>query len=208
MHYRSIIFDLGAVILDIDFQKTIDAFTKLGITDFDSIFSAALQSDLFDMLDKGTISIENFRKQLIAMSGKTITITEFDQAWNSMILDFPKKRIEYLLNLRKYYPVYLLSNTNIIHFPVYNKLLKINFGIDDIRNLFDQVYLSFQLGMRKPQPEIFQLVINENNLKPEETLFVDDNIDNIEAAKILGLGTLHLVFGMTIEKDLDKFLNS
>lgn len=206
MQYRSIIFDLGAVILDIDFQKTIDAFIKLGISNFDEIFSAAVQTEIFDLLDKGQISPEAFRKELILLTKSKITTTQFDEAWNAMILDFPADRIRYIKSLKDKYAIYLLSNTNIIHYPVYTNLLKTQFSIENLDVLFEKVYLSFQLGLRKPQKEIFQLVLNENNLIPAETLFVDDNIDNVEAARELGFGTLHLTNGMAIENDLDRFL--
>jgi glucose-1-phosphatase len=208
MKYKNIIFDLGAVILNIDFQRTIDAFIALGISNFDTIFSATVQSDLFDKFDKGLITSKKFRKDLIAFSGKQISDKDFDFAWNAMIIDFPENRINYIQELRKQYSIFLLSNTNAIHYPIYNSLLSKNFGISDISTLFSNTYLSFQVGMRKPQLEIFHLVLDENSLNPSETLFVDDNEENIIAAQKIGIKSYLLKSPFTIEKDLNEVLQN
>lgn len=206
MKYKNIIFDLGGVILNIDFQLTIDAFKNLGVKDFDAIFSATVQSDLFDKLDIGQISPEKFRHDLTALSGKDISSEDFNCAWNTMILDFPVERIKYIKALRKKYSLFLLSNTNAIHFPVYNSQLTENFRINSISDLFDKAYFSYQIGLRKPDLRIFRMVIDENSLNTNETLFVDDNEQNIIAARKAGIDGYFIQPPFTIEKDLDTVL--
>ena len=107
-----------------------------------------------------------------------------DRAMNAMIIEFPAKRINMLIKLRALFRTFLLSNTNAIHFPVYNKQLNDKFQITDLSELFEKAYYSYRLGLRKPDKEIFDLVINENKLHPSETLFIDDSPQHIEAAEI------------------------
>lgn len=208
MKYKNIVFDLGAVILNIDFQRTIDAFIALGVKNFDAIFSATLQSELFDQLDKGLITPERFRSELISFCGRNLSVAEFNAAWNAMILDFPEERIHYVRKLREQYSLFLLSNTNAIHHTVYNSLLSEHYGISDISELFDKAYLSFQIGMRKPDLKIFQYVLDENNLIPEETLYIDDNEENVIAARKLGIHSYFLEPPFTIEKNMDELLQN
>lgn len=187
---KNIIFDLGGVILNIDFSRSIEAFRKLGIANIDEIFSGYSQSNFFDSFDKGFVSDDDFISELKKYIPSQVSDHQVYEAWNSMILDFPAERIELLQKLKKNYRLFLLSNTNSIHFPVYNNQLKKIYEISDLSELFENTYYSFRIGMRKPDAEIFKLVINENKLKPEETLFVDDSPLNTEVAEKLGINTL------------------
>jgi glucose-1-phosphatase len=187
---KNIIFDLGGVILNIDFPKAVEEFRKLGVADIDKIYTGYIQSSFFDSYDKGLISDPDFIIGLKKYIPSPVSDQQVCNAWNSMILDFPEDRIELLKNLKKKFRLFLLSNTNSIHYPVYNKQLKDKFGIPDLSNLFEKVYYSFQMGLRKPDPEIFNRVTIENNLVPDETLFIDDSPLNLEAAEKLGLKTL------------------
>lgn len=187
---KNIIFDLGGVILNIDFSRSIEAFRKLGIANIDEIFSGYSQSNFFDSFDKGFVSDDDFISELKKYIPSQVSDHQVYEAWNSMILDFPAERIELLQKLKKNYRLFLLSNTNSIHFPVYNNQLKEIYEISDLSELFENTYYSFRIGMRKPDAEIFKLVINENKLKPEETLFVDDSPLNTEVAEKLGINTL------------------
>jgi glucose-1-phosphatase len=187
---KNIIFDLGGVILNIDFKKSIEAFRKLGIANIDEIFSGYVQSNFFDTYDKGLVPDIDFIIELKKYIPSEVTNEQVLHAWNAMILDFPADRIELLKKLKNKYRLFLLSNTNSIHFPVYNKQLQEIYGISDLSRLFEKAYYSFKIGMRKPDAEIFRRVINENKLIPEETLFIDDALFNIEAAEKLGLRTM------------------
>ncbi len=199
---KNIIFDLGGVILNIDYSRCEKAFSKYGVHDFKNIYSQKDQLDLFDDFENGKISAKEFRERLKKLIPEKISDTQFDDSWNAMLLDLPKERINLLTHLKKKYRTFLLSNTNEIHIHWINNYLKKTFGLKNLDSLFEKVYFSYELGMRKPDADIFQLVQKENNLKENETLFIDDSIQHIESAKKLGIKTLLLEKGKTI---LDYF---
>lgn len=189
---KNIIFDLGGVILNIDYNLTSRAFNNLGLTDFDEKYSQAKQNHLFDNLETGKILPHEFRKELKTYFSQSVSDSELDNAWNAMLLDLPVERIELLKRLKLKYRLFLLSNTNAIHFRAYSVYLEQTFGANLFDEIFDKQYLSFQLGLRKPDKEIFELVINENNLVPAETLFIDDSIQHIEGSRNTGIRGYHL----------------
>ena len=152
---KNIIFDLGCVILNIDFKRTIDAFYKLGIVNINEMFSGYAQTGFFDEFEKGLTSPQQFRNEIKKHTRKDVSDDMIDGAWNEMILDFPAERINFLLSIRSRYRTFLLSNTNAIHCPVYNKLLNDTFSIPDLSCLFEKAYYSFHLGLKKPDSEIF-----------------------------------------------------
>ncbi|MFC1733599.1 HAD family hydrolase [candidate division KSB1 bacterium] len=190
MLIKNIIFDFGGVIINIDHKRTEDAFKNLGIIDFESMYSKVAQTQLFDLLETGRISqgifVQEIQKLLPVSEEKIIN------AWNSIIMDLPEHRIRLLEETRKHYHTFLLSNSNKIHYDLYVADLKSNFGYEDFTGLFEKVYFSFQVGMRKPDAEIFELVIDENQLDPKETLFIDDSFQHIDGAKKCGLQTYFL----------------
>lgn len=189
---KNIIFDLGGVLLNIDYNLTINSFKKLGMNNFDGLFTQAAQIKLFDRLDTGHLTPGEFRAQLRKLSGIELTDQQIDDAWNAMLLDMPPQRITMLENVRKHYRIFLLSNTNAIHYPVYNASLQQKFGFADLSALFEAQYLSYQVGMRKPDVRIFELVLRENKLNPDETLFIDDTLQHFEGAQKAGLHAFHL----------------
>ena len=195
---KNIIFDLGAVLLNIDFQRTMAAFKNLGAENTNEFFSAYAQYSFFDEFDKGLITPYEFRNEIKKFLKKNVTEEMIDKAWNAMILDFPKERIDLLLSYKNKYRTFLLSNTNAIHFPVYNNQLKENFNINNLSDLFEKAYYSYRLGLRKPDKEIFELVLKENNLIPNETTFIDDSPANIATANELGLRTIPLTTPKTL----------
>ena len=201
---RHIIFDLGGVLLNIDYSLTEKAFIEVGITNFPELYSQLQQSDLFDRWETGKMTREEF---IIAMQqASTVPLTE-DQiltAWNAMLLDFPIRRLQILQQLRIYHDLFLLSNTNEIHEETFNNILMHAHGIPSINVFFDKVYMSHRVGLRKPMKEIFQRVLDENSLKPEHTLFIDDSPQHIATAKELGIQTIYLEKGMTIEDNVFK----
>ncbi len=189
---QNIIFDLGGVLLNIDYNRTINAFKALGMTDFDIFFTQAAQSQLFDRLDKGSISPENFRKELREITGLNPTDRQIDEAWNAMLLDMPPERVSLLKKVGENYRTFLLSNTNVIHYPVYMEYMNQTFGIQDLAHLFEEQYLSYQMGMRKPDKEIYDAVVRENDLDPQKTLFIDDSSQHVTGARETGLKALWL----------------
>ncbi len=187
--YKNIIFDLGGVILNINYSLTEKAFRKLGVDNFDLLFSQAQQSHLFDNYEKGFITSTAFRNELNTYLKKNESDEIIDEAWNAILLDLPKERIELLKKVRTTHRTFLLSNTNEIHINTFNKYLQKEFLTNDLSGLFEKVYLSYEIGMRKPDAEIFEFVLRENNLKADETLFIDDSSQHIAAAAKLGLHT-------------------
>ena len=186
----AIIFDLGGVILNINYQNTISEFEKLGIKNSNTLYSKKMQVSLFNQLEIGKISAKKF---LLEIQKKTTqsSVIKIKNAWNSMLLDLPEERIKLIKLLKRKYKLFLLSNTNSIHI---NKL-KNNLGIKkytQFLNLFDKVYYSHKIKARKPNKESFQLILKQQKLHPNNVLFIDDSIQHIQGAKKLGIKTHHL----------------
>ncbi|NRA13360.1 MAG: HAD family phosphatase [Crocinitomicaceae bacterium] len=195
---KNVIFDFGGVIINIDYNLTIEAFKKFGIKNFEEIYSQADQTNLFDDIETGKISPQHFINELLRLLPKGISPNQVVHAWNEMLLDIPKERIELLNSIRAKYRIYLLSNTNSIHIDAalrtWNKV-----SDNPIESTFDKVYLSFKLSMRKPNAEIFNYVCEAHGLEKEETLFIDDSIQHVEGAQKAGLQALHLSNGLEIQ---------
>ena len=189
---RSIIFDLGGVLFDINYQNIIDEFKALGLGDFDAKYTQLKQDHLFDLLETGDISASEFRNRIRSIAKTDLKDDQINNAWNSILIGFPKKNIDLLKKLKENYRIFLLSNTNEIHEAAYKGMLVNQYGSQVLENLFERIYLSHHVHLRKPDPEIFQLVIEENNLNPEETLFIDDSPQHIEGAKKAGLQAILL----------------
>ena len=190
--------------MNIDYKITEKAFIDAGIPDFPQLYSQLRQSDLFDKFEVGGMSREEFITELRKASSTDITDEMILNAWNAMLLDFPVRRLQILQQLRLYYDLFLLSNTNEVHEEAFNKILMQSHGIPNIGVFFDKVYLSHRVGLRKPMKEIFQRVLDDNSLDPQETLFIDDSPQHIAGAKELGIKTIFLDKGMTIENSVFK----
>ena len=190
--YDNIIFDLGGVLINIDYLETKSEFEKLGILNFDTLFTQFQQDHIFDRFEKGEISPEIFYEKLKDKAEIEISITDFNQAWNAMLLDFPEVRMNLLEDLKKSHRLFLLSNTNSLHIPSFKKSIKQEGLYDRYTAVFEKHYYSSEVGMRKPDTEIFDLVVNENNLIKEKTLFIDDSPQHVEGAINAGLNALFL----------------
>jgi putative hydrolase of the HAD superfamily len=191
LNVENIIFDFGGVILNIDYQLTIDAFKEIGMDNFEKSYSQATQIHLFDNLEIGNITPDEFRNGIRKVSQKDLSDEKIDYAWNKIILDLPEKRIRLLTALKNKYNIFLLSNTNRIHYDLYIKQLQ-KFGYNNFDEIFKKAYFSFEIGLRKPDLEIFEYIINKENINPDKTVFIDDSIQHIEAAVQLGIQTYHL----------------
>jgi glucose-1-phosphatase len=189
---KNIIFDLGNVILNIDYDAPVQAFRQLGITNFETIFSKAAQTNLADDIETGKISDADFINHLLQLCNTGTTQQQVIDAWNAIIINFPLRRLQILQQLQLHYNMYLLSNTNSIHEQCYNKLLFSTVGYNSLSIFFDKIYLSHQIGLRKPDVKAWQLILNEHQLKPEETLFLDDSPQHIAAATTLSLQCIHV----------------
>ena len=200
---KAIIFDFGGVLINIDYNATIRAFQELGINDFDAMYSQAAQSNLFDEIETGKISAQRFINGLLDYLPHGTSPNKVVEAWNAMILDVPSSAVELVKHLKQEgYKVFLLSNTNEIHIDLaYREWDKVSGQRP--QDIFDHVYLSNEIGMRKPDTEIFEFVCREQGLTPSETLFIDDSVQHIHGAKKTGLQTFHL----TANRSLQEFFS-
>lgn len=192
---NAIIFDLGGVLLDINYWLTIEAFNNLGCSDFESIYTQQKQSQLFDDFETGKVSSETFRKSLQKQMEFSISNVEFDNAWNKMLLQLPEQRIELLEKLNKKFSLFLLSNTNEIHIKAFKKIISSSIGYERFENCFKKVYFSSEIGNRKPNASCFEMVLSENKLSAAKTLFIDDSIQHVEGAYKIGIKTLLIESG-------------
>lgn len=195
---KNIIFDLGGIFLTLDYQKTENAFTELGIKNFNDLFTQHHVSPLFYELEVGIITPHQFYDEFRTLSKINLTNQEIENAWNAMLLSFPVERLLWLENIRNKYNIYLFSNTNQIHYDCFMKIYKQQTGNIDFNNYFIKAYYSHELALRKPDAEAFEFILKEQNLHPYETLFIDDTFKNIEGAKHIGLRTIHLMQPKTV----------
>jgi len=190
MKYKAIIFDFGGVLLNIDFKLTHQAFFKLGVNNLDTTFSQTQQSGFFDSFEKGEISPSQFRKEIKQYLLSDISDRELDAAWNSMLLDIPSQRIEWILQLKKKYKCILLSNTNQIHYNYYRQALEDVHGYKIFSEIFDKTYFSHEIALRKPDNSIYNYVLKDLDLDASEIVFIDDTQKNIDAANALNWNTV------------------
>ena len=188
---KAIIFDLGAVILNINYQNTIDEFTKLGVKKAATFYSKKVQTDLFNQIETGMISSNQFLKALQKKTNNA-NIIQVEQAWNAMLLDLPEERLQLIKKLKDNHNIYLLSNTNAIHINAFKEQLGDKKWLA-FCELFDKMYLSHELGLRKPDVKIFEYILKEQKLKVEEVFFIDDSPQHIIGAKKLGIQCHHLL---------------
>lgn len=204
---KNIIFDLGGVVINLDIPRTISEFEKLGIAGFGNVFSQLAQTPLFDDFDRGLISEDEFFNSIKTQFNLKQPIAELERAWNAMLLDFPRHRLGQLTAYKQRYNTFLLSNTNTAHIRVFEKDLSDTHSVANLEPFFHKVYYSCAIGLRKPDPEIFEFVLRGNGLKPEETVFIDDTLMHVEAARTLGIHALHLPKGEEFKGLLDTILD-
>lgn len=199
---KNIIFDLGGVLLNIDFKLTSNAFKNLGVTLFDEMFTQHFSNPLFELLETGKIDEAAFYEAFRKEAGLPLTDVQIQTAWNALLLDFPPERIEWLEKIASRYRIFLFSNTNQIHYDCFIRNFSNSFDGKHFNDFFEKAYYSQFLGLRKPYPDSFQAIVKEQEILPAETLFIDDTYKNIEAANQLGFQTIHLQSPTTV-LDLD-----
>lgn len=196
---KNIIFDLGGVLLNIDYNKTAEAFAGLGLTDFKSMYGQFSADDLFEKLETGHVTQEEFY-DVLQSRHHTLTPESITKAWNAMVLDFRLDSLQFLVKLSKKYNLYLLSNTNIIHKTHFDSLFTKEIGGGSIDDYFKKAYYSHLIGYRKPNSDIFHFVLKDAGIIAEETLFIDDSINNVEAAALVGIRTHLLATDEQVER--------
>lgn len=190
MKFKAVIFDFGNVIINIEFQRIYQTFAKFTSKPVAYIEKRITEDQIFRRYESGQFTDEEFREVIRQTLGFPLSDHEVDTAWNAVLLDIPTDRIDLVSNIRQKYPVYLLSNTNNIHITASNNYLKKTHGIRNLDILFDKLYLSYEMGMWKPDAEIYHEVLRANKLQPNEVIFFDDNLQNIESAKAIGMQTI------------------
>lgn len=189
---KNIIFDLGGVIINLSVEKTHQAFATLSGLPIEKIKSIVHHGTFFHHFEKGVINDSAFRDHLRESLHISVTDAELDNAWNAMLLDIPMARIQLLEQLKSKFNIFLLSNTNNIHLQCFNNQVRQLTGMSSINHYFHQAYYSHLLKMSKPDVEIFEHVLQSNNLIDRETIFLDDNKDNLAGANKAGIKTFHV----------------
>jgi len=189
---KNIIFDLGGVLLDIDYRRSIDAFEKLGLENFEAMFSQFKADELFEKLETGAVDEATFYAAIKERAMQPITNQDIDKAWNALLLHFRPDSLAFLEKLSLQYKIYLLSNTNSIHLKCFKQLFIEETGRSCLDDYFTKAWYSNEIGLRKPGNEVFKFVLQQEDLQAAETLFIDDTSVNIDTARIMGFKT-HLL---------------
>ena len=187
---KNIVFDFGDVFINLDKEATLNQLRTLGVTEFSvDMIEVAKQYEI------GKISTQEFLDTFKLMF-PAISVIDFKNAWNAILKDFPLQRLDFLRSLvaSKKYRIFLLSNTNSLHISWIQK----TWGAElysEFKKCFEKFYLSHEIHLRKPNEDIYNFVLNENKLLPQETFFIDDTKENTIAAKSLGIHIWHLIPG-------------
>ncbi len=184
MAIKNLLLDFGGVLININQKLTEEAFINLRYN------PSLIDQQVFDDYERGLLSTPSFLGQLKQAFPDEVSIADIHQAWNKLLLDFPLERLEYIQSFTKDYNLFLLSNTNDMHITAIQQQMGADYK--SFEATFKKLYYSYQMGMRKPDAEIYHKVLEEQNLQPQETFFVDDSETNIMAAAELGIHTWHL----------------
>ncbi len=187
---KNIAFDFGGVVLALSLEGAIKTFEKIGVRDARQRLDAFHQKGVFEDLEAGRISMEEFRVAMCQLAGKKVSLQDCYEAWHGYVDYVPQQNLDMLLRLRgKGYQVCLLSNTNPF-MMMWAESPEFDGQGHPVSYYFDKLYLSYQCGVMKPAPKIFQMMLEGQNALPEETLFIDDSETNVKVAQSLGIHTL------------------
>ena len=185
---RNVVFDLGGVLINLDFENCLNAFRKAGFQDIEKQVCQYEREGVFGQFERGEITPEEFRAAIREKTGETLSDRKIDDMWNLMLLGIPREKLDLLLELRERYMVYLLSNTNRIHWD-YACEQMFNYRGFRVNDFFEDTFLSFEMHLAKPDTEIYKQMMKDANILPEETLFIDDSEENCRAASALDIKT-------------------
>lgn len=196
---KNIILDLGGVLLNIDYDRTEKAFNELGFEQFKKMYSQYSADAVFAKLETGKISNDSFYEYMIQAADGIIKQEQVTHAWNAMLLDFRITTLDFLTTLEKRYSLYLLSNTNAIHLAAFREILTQQTGLASLEDYFTKAYYSHEVGLRKPNEDIFEFVLKDEGMQASQSLFIDDSYNNVATAKHMGFKTHLLLPGEKIE---------
>ena len=191
---QNIIFDLGGVLLDLDVERCLSAFESAGITNIRQYITGTNELGFFKDYECGTISTPQFREAIRCHIGRHVDDADIDRMWNSELCTIPQDKLRLIECLGRKYRLYLLSNTNELHWAHVSPTV-FQYGGQDLKACFRRIFLSFQMHLAKPDPEIFRTALREAGIRAEETLFVDDSLVNCRAAEAEGLHAAHYTPG-------------
>lgn len=192
-NYETIIFDLGEVIVDLDPQAVITAFSKLTEGGGNDLRELIVGSPYLYQYETGVLTDGQFIAQVNQLFDSEISQEDFFHAWNLMIRDIPLKRLELIQKLLNTHRVLILSNTNRMHEVCFEEMMVSRIGTT-MRELAHIAYYSHDIGLRKPNEDIYEFVIREQQLDPSRSLFLDDKTENIQAARQVGLKAEQVLF--------------
>ena len=201
---KNLIFDFGVVLYNIRYANIDYAFAKYGVPNFDELYSKTTQTDDVDLYEEGKISTPEFRKYLRSVINKPLTDDQLDECWNAIMIHFPDEHEAMLKRVGQHYRVFLFSNTNELNYDYFTAEMKEQFGYDIFDKLFEKAYFSQLMHIRKPKEEGFLRIIKENDLVPEETLFIDDSPQHLVGANNCGLNTYHVEDGHKVDEIFDS----
>lgn len=205
--FKNIIFDLGGVLLDIDYQLTVKTFERLGLKDYEKNYDLVNVNELLRDLECGRISVSDFYRKFNEQAGMHFTDEVIGRAWCATLLQFHESSLSYLDRLRMKARLFLLSNTNAIHYPLFEKIYDNGNRKHSFESYFIRCYYSFEIGKRKPDVSCFQWVLENAGIRAEETIFIDDTKENVEGAQIAGIKAILLEKGTFIEDlNLEKLI--
>lgn len=198
-----IIFDFGGVLVDLDKPTVLKAFAQLGV-DLLPYLGTYQQGGVFSQLENGDIPLPTFYDEIRKISTLNPKDVEIKEAWESYLLGIPEIRLEKLLQIKKHYPLFLLSNTNIIHWQQSQRDFFSWNGLT-VSNFFDGLFLSYERHLQKPDPHFFNLVTKELDCRPEEILFFDDSEKNCHVAQQYGWNIRHVSSSGEWISNFDEF---
>ena len=205
---RNIVFDLGGVIMTICQDEAIKRFKSIGLKNVEDYLNPYTQTDIFGDIEEGKISAEQFRAKLSELIGKEVTYEECKFAWLGYRQDVPLRNLDILRKLKvQGYKLILLSNTNPFMMS-WGLSGEFDGNGNSLESYFDSLYLSYKLGVMKPNKKIFQYIIDNEKIQPGESLFIDDGERNINAARLLGFKTLCPINGEDWTKELIELLKN
>ncbi|MEM0941113.1 MAG: HAD family phosphatase [Bacteroidota bacterium] len=188
----AIIFDFGNVLIDLDYPRIIQEFKKVATKNQDNIRKLIMNSKVMMKFETGEIGPERFRASVNKILGMDLSEDNFDQIWNSMLKSITKERMDKVLKIRNKFDTYILSNSNILHEIAFEEMVMDATGKLSIREYVKKTYFSHEVGMRKPNRDIYEFVIEDINNYASRMLFLDDRLDNIEAARAVGMKAIQI----------------
>lgn len=192
---KNIVFDFGCVIVDLDRRKCIDALNRIGAQRISSYVDECRQTDMFLDLELGRIDVAEFCREVRRRAPECKAAdSEIAEAWGELLTGIPLKRLQEIERLHASYNIYLLSNSNPVHWEKSAERFFPPSGHQP-EYYFDKMFISYKMGMIKPDRRIFERLLHDTGVVPEETLFIDDSVANCQAAEEFGIRTLHVANG-------------